>query len=79
MSEKEHRSNDRRPDPDDRGYGPIEEEDIEDEPVVQTETDLPDPDDEKGDVDPETRRRLEEAAAEARRRRERAEEGHAKR
>ena len=75
MSEKEQR----RPDLGRRGYGSIEEEDIADEPVVQAGTDLPDPDDERGQTDPEIQRKLEEAAAEARRRRESAEEGHVRR
>ena len=57
---------------DTRGYGPIEEEDLDEEPTDSPGTDLPDP---GGDapVDSETQRRLKEATAAERRRLERAE------
>lgn len=60
----------------DKGYGSIEEVDVNVDPVGEGHSDLPDPEPEKDrPVDPEIRRKAEQARAQARRLREEAELG----
>ncbi len=55
-----------------KSYGSIEEQEIDEEPVASADEDLPDPED-HGDIDKDTKRRLEAAQTVARRRRGKAE------